>query len=62
MRLPIHFYYDRLRNPERNFVDEVFRAAFRIVSTYDGVRLVGDDKTERAVDALSRAVIESRLK
>ena len=59
MRTNIHRNYDLLTNNERNFVDDCFRRVFKAASTFN-VRIVGDDRIERAVDALALAVLESR--
>lgn len=62
MRQDIHFHYDQLTQMERDFVDQTFRDIFKEIQDYrmHGVRLIGDDKCERAIDALARALIESR--
>jgi len=64
MRHSIHHHYDQLTDKERRFVDDVFSmgrgAAMAELADYWGVPLKGDDTVERAVDALARAVIESR--
>ena len=63
MRQPIHHSYDQLTEHERNWVDDVFAEIMAMdVGTREGARppLTGNDVIERAVDALARAVIESR--
>lgn len=61
MRQSIHHHYDQLTAAERDWVDGIFA---EIIATPLGQEgrppLAGDDRTERAVDALARAVIESR--
>ena len=61
MRQSIYAHYSQLTLNEVNFVDAVFdgKAMFELAQTY-GIPLAGDDRIERAVDALARAVIESR--
>jgi hypothetical protein len=61
MRQAIHHHYDQLTDREKFFVDKVFDLAF-IEAGDRKVDLVGDDRVERAVDALARAVLESRPK
>lgn len=62
MRQSIHHHYDQLTPKERAFVDVTFdRALYQNAQVYE-VPLAGDDRVERAVDALARAVIESRPK
>lgn len=61
MRQSIHHHYERLSETELRFVDEMFREVHQMAAIY-GVPLVGDDRVERAVDALARAVLESRAK
>ncbi len=57
----IHANYSQLLDHEREFVDHVFnhREIYATANLYN-VPLAGDDRIERAVDALARAVIESR--
>jgi hypothetical protein len=61
MRQPVHHHYEQLTDKERQFVDNVFdgRHLYQQARFFD-VPLAGDDRVERAVDALARAVIESR--
>lgn len=61
MRQSIHHHYALLSRAETAFVDEVFSAAnlWSLAKSHN-VPLNGDDTIERAVDALARAVIESR--
>lgn len=63
MRQPIHYHYDQLTDEERAFVDEMFtpRRMYFLAKAHK-IDLAGDDRIERAVDALARAVIESRPK
>ncbi len=57
----IHKHYDTLLNHELAFVDHVFDAnELYLQARLYGVPLAGDDRIERAVEALARAVIESR--
>jgi hypothetical protein len=61
MRHAIHENYDKLTEREKLFVDSVFDSAYDLRNThFKDVCLKGDDTVERAVDALARAVIESR--
>ena len=60
MRLSIHHYYDQLNEQELTFVDLVFEGVLHEAAHKYGVPLAVDDRVERAVDALARAVIESR--
>ena len=60
MRPSIHHYYDQLNAQEIKFVDLVFERVIYEANYKHGVPLAGDDRVERAVDALARAVIESR--
>jgi hypothetical protein len=62
MRQAIHHHYDQLTTNERNFIDAVFDKGFYELAADLCVPLAGDDRVERAVDALARAVIESREK
>jgi len=55
----IHFHYNKLTPSERVFVDAAFVEVFALAKA-NGVKLVGDDRVERAVDALAQAVLESR--
>lgn len=63
MRQNIHHYYEQLTNREREFVDDVFSGfgdgIYAKAKAHD-VPFAGDDRVERAVDALARAVMESR--
>lgn len=61
MRQSIHHNYSQLTEAETAFVDEIFREVHTVASL-QGIPLAGDDRVERAVDALARAVIESRPK
>ena len=63
MRQAIHHYYDQLADHERAFVDMIFDGKMLFTEAdRAGIRLVGDDRVERAVDALARAGIECREK
>lgn len=57
----MHTYYSQLTDNERKFVDSLFsrQGAFGLAAAFD-VPLAGDDRIERAVDAMARVVIESR--
>jgi hypothetical protein len=59
MRKAIHHHYVQLTEVECRFVDTVFKDVFKCADDHS-VPLAGDDRVERAVDALARAVIESR--
>lgn len=59
MRQSIHHHYERLNDEETDFVDWVF-SDVHDKARKAGIPLKGDDTVERAVDALARAVIESR--
>jgi hypothetical protein len=59
MRQAIHHHYDQLTVKERRFVDDAMNEVFS-VAKQRFVPLAGDDRAERAADALARAVIESR--
>lgn len=59
MRQAIHYHYDQLTERERECVDIVFERVHYIAENC-AVPLAGDDRVERAVDAMARAVIESR--
>ena len=61
MRQGIHHHYEQLNNEETDFVDWVF-ADVHDKAREAGVPLAENDILERAVDALARAVIESRNK
>ena len=61
MRKSIHHHYVQLTEVECEFVDHVFMDVFKCADDH-GVPLAGNDILERAVDALARAVIESRAK
>jgi hypothetical protein len=63
MRQSIHHHYEQLTDVERLFVDTVFdgKVMYELAANA-GIPLKGDDTVERAVDALARAVIESRPK
>lgn len=62
MRQSIHHYYNQLNANETSFVDEVFSTAnLWSIAKAHNIPLNGDDTVERAVDALARAVIESRV-
>src|SRR5262245_58021985 len=63
MRQSIHHHYAQLTTVETAFIDAVFERsnAYAIASSM-GVPLAGDDRMERAVEALARTVIESRPK
>lgn len=57
----IHQHYEQLLDHERAFVDRIFSAReMWSAAKIHYVPLAGDDRIERAVDALARAVIESR--
>jgi hypothetical protein len=60
MQQGIHHHYERLTGQETEFVDAVFSDIYQTARQY-AVPLAGDDRLERAVDALARAVIESRV-
>jgi hypothetical protein len=55
----LHHYYDQLTDKEREAVDQMATVCFATARAYTMV-LDGSDPAERAVDALSRWVIESR--
>jgi hypothetical protein len=55
----LHEYYQQLTRKEKQLVDDSFVATFKLFNR-ERVPLVGNDHVERAVDALSKAVIESR--
>jgi hypothetical protein len=57
----LHEHYDKLNEEERALVDYAIEKMFRIARERD-IPLSGDDTAERAVDALSLFVIESRTK
>lgn len=59
MRRSIHHHYEQLTEYEREFVDAAFSDVDSVARHYR-VPLLGNDILERAVDALARAVIESR--
>ena len=61
MRQSIHHHYEQLAEKERAFVDAIFdgKAMYELAQQH-GVPLAGDDRVERAVEALAKAVIESR--
>jgi hypothetical protein len=61
MRQSIHHHYEQLTDVERLFVDTIFdgKTMYELAANA-GIPLKGDDTVERAVDALARAVIESR--
>lgn len=63
MRQAIHQHYDQLTKKEREFVDSFFdsRWLYELADKMD-IPVASDDRIERAVDALARAVIESRPK
>lgn len=63
MRQDPHHNYRQLTDQERAFVDRMFdgKTMYELASEM-GIPLAGDDRVERAVDALARAVIESRRK
>jgi hypothetical protein len=56
----IHHHYDQLTKRERDIVDWFFRSDNFKQAEHYGVPLAGDDRIERVVDAMARAVIESR--
>ena len=67
MRQAIHHHYEQLTADETRWVDDVFAEIMASEQSagewaFPGTRppLAGDDRVERAVDALARAVIESR--
>jgi len=59
--MKIHHHYDQLTDKEREFVDTVFdgKHMYELADRLE-LRLANDDRIERAVDGLARAVIESR--
>lgn len=57
--MSIHKDYNKLTPTEKAVVDDTFRAVYTIAKDH-GVPLAGDDRVERAVEALATAVIESR--
>jgi len=59
MRHSIHHHYEQLTDDERKFVDDALSDMHPLARQH-AVPLVGDDRVERVVDALARAVIESR--
>jgi FixJ family two-component response regulator len=61
VRQSIHHHYEQLTKVERYFVDTIFdgKVMYEMAAEL-GIPLKGDDTVERAVDALARAVIESR--
>jgi hypothetical protein len=61
MRQTPHHHYDQLTDWERQFVDKVFDGKnLYAMANAMGIPVAGDDRMERAVDALARCVIESR--
>lgn len=54
----LHIHYDRLSAPQREAVDEAFKGVFDVLKLR-GVTLAGDDRAERAVDALAAAILAS---
>jgi hypothetical protein len=59
--MDVHLFYDMLTEKEREFVDVAFRQIFKDAKA-TGIHLLGDDRAEIAVDALSKLIIESRGK
>jgi hypothetical protein len=57
--MTLHQFYDRLTMHERQCVDECFEDVMSTCARYH-VPLSPDDRIERAVDALSQAIINSR--
>jgi hypothetical protein len=57
----IHKNYLILTDAERAFVDAMFTHAYPEAREY-GFRLAGDDRAERAVEAMATWVVESRSK
>lgn len=61
----IHHHYNQLTAKEREAVDTCFNrqmgAIWFILDTH-GIPAIGDDRCERAVDAIARWIIESRPK
>jgi hypothetical protein len=55
----IHHHYDQLTPREKIAVDCAFGAALGVLRA-ERVLFAGDDRAERAIDALARMVIESR--
>ena len=63
MRQAIHHHYSQLTEHEREFVDRMFDGKHMYeLANEMGIILANDDRIERAVDALARAIIESRPK
>lgn len=57
--MSIHKHYLALSEKDRAFVDEAFERIMDI-AVERGISLMADDRIERAVEALARAVVESR--
>ena len=55
----LHEHYDQLTANEKRFVDHQVKETMAVAKHAD-VPLAGDDRCERAADALARWVIESR--
>lgn len=63
MRQSVHHHYEQLTDAERKLVDIIFDGKVLYETAQSlGVPLAGDDRVERAADALARAIIESRPK
>jgi hypothetical protein len=57
--MTIHVNYEKLTEKEKEFVDTQFKAIF-YGAEIEGIALHGDDKAERAVEAMATWIIESR--
>lgn len=57
--MDVHEHYDSLTEKEREFVDAAFTRIFSDAKRA-GIHLLGDDRAEIAVNALSKLIIESR--
>ena len=57
--MTMHQHYDQLELHEKDFVDHAINLVFKVAHD-SGIPLAGDDRVERVVVALARAVVESR--
>ncbi|MHA2219714.1 MAG: hypothetical protein ACXACY_27720 [Candidatus Hodarchaeales archaeon] len=59
-RQSIHHHYDQLTENEQYALDQAFDDMINTISRQFDIPMIGDDRTERAVDAVAKAIIQSR--
>lgn len=57
--MSIHDQYTKLSDREREAVDEAFNAVQSALTDF-GIRVTGDDRAEKLVEAISTYLVESK--